>query len=141
MHLERLAGRHYDVRFARVDVRETPFIVQKLGIKVLPCVLGFSGGVGVERVVGFEGLGSGGGDGGDSFSETVLEKRLVWKGVLSRERVGGGGGGNGGGDRGSDGSGSESDSDSEREDDGKKRAIRRGNMRINMDQDEDDDWD
>ncbi|RMJ24465.1 NTP binding protein, partial [Aspergillus sp. HF37] len=66
-HLRTLAARHYDVRFARVDVQNTPFVVEKLSIKVLPCVVGFCGGVGVERVVGFEGLGAGGKDGTDQF--------------------------------------------------------------------------
>ena len=85
--LEELAGRHYEVRFARVDVRNTPFLVEKLGIRVLPCVIGFKDGVGVERVVGFEGLGVGGMDGTEAgFSVKVLEKRLLAKGVLAEAK-------------------------------------------------------
>ncbi|KAJ5693361.1 hypothetical protein N7462_002784 [Penicillium macrosclerotiorum] len=80
--LEELAGRHHEVRFARVDVRNTPFLVEKLGIRVLPCVIGFKDGVGVERVVGFEGLGERGFDGTEGFSVQTLEKRLLFKGVL-----------------------------------------------------------
>jgi hypothetical protein len=71
-HLRRLAGRHggqnsaaaaaaaggtEDVRFAQVDVRGAPFVVGKLGVKVLPCLIGFRDGVAVGRMVGFEGLG------------------------------------------------------------------------------------
>ncbi|KAJ6171660.1 hypothetical protein N7470_000727 [Penicillium chermesinum] len=58
--LQELARQHHDVRFAKVDVRNAPFLVEKLGIRVLPCVIGFKDGVGIERVVGFEGLGVGG---------------------------------------------------------------------------------
>lgn len=134
-HLRALAARHYEVRFARVDVQNTPFVVEKLSIKVLPCVVGFCGGVGVERVVGFEGLGAGGKDGTDQFSSLVLEKRLLWKGVLVRERVGGGG---------REDRDEEDASESESEEDERKgrSGIRRGNARVNMDTEEDDDdWD
>lgn len=130
-HLETLAREHYEVRFARVDVRYAPFVVEKLSIRVLPVVIGFRDGVGVERVVGFEGLGAGGKDGGDRFSLTVLEKRLLWKGVLVREKISG---------RGGEG---EAESESESEDEGRKigRGLRQGNIRANRDEDEDDDWD
>ncbi|KAJ5765590.1 hypothetical protein N7520_005149 [Penicillium odoratum] len=85
--LEELAGRHYEVKFARVDVRNTPFLAEKLNIRVLPCVIGFKDGVGVERVVGFEGLGPRGTDGTEAgFSVTVLEKRLLYKGVLMQAK-------------------------------------------------------
>ncbi|KAJ5263767.1 hypothetical protein N7478_011372 [Penicillium angulare] len=88
--LEELAGRHYEVKFARVDVRNTPFLAEKLGIRVLPCVIGFKDGVGVERVVGFEGLGVGGMDGTEAgFSVKVLEKRLLFKGVLVQAKFSG----------------------------------------------------
>ncbi|KAJ5414600.1 hypothetical protein N7509_001227 [Penicillium cosmopolitanum] len=80
--LSELAARHYEVSFARVDVRSTPFLTEKLGIRVLPCVIGFKDGVGVTRVVGFEGLGARGNDAGESFSVKVLEKRLLGKDVL-----------------------------------------------------------
>ncbi|KAJ5728022.1 hypothetical protein N7493_004352 [Penicillium malachiteum] len=78
-----LAARHYEVKFARVDVRNTPFLAEKLSIRVLPCVIGFKDGVGVERVVGFEGLGAGGFDAPEQgFDVKILEKRLLFKGVL-----------------------------------------------------------
>ncbi|KAJ5364706.1 uncharacterized protein N7496_010419 [Penicillium cataractarum] len=92
--LSQLAPHHHEVRFARVDVRNTPFLVEKLGIRVLPCVIGFKDGVGVERVVGFEGLGERGFDATDSgFRVGVLEKRMVGKGVFVGVKVGEGGGG------------------------------------------------
>lgn len=135
-HLRQLASRHYEVRFARVDVRDTPFVVEKLNIRVLPCVVGFKDGVGVERVLGFEGLGSGGKDGADQISSVVLEKRLLWKGVLVREVVGGRDG-----EREGEESGSESESDEDVSRGGARKAIRTGNMRYKDGEDDDDDWD
>ncbi|KAL2809474.1 thioredoxin-like protein [Aspergillus granulosus] len=131
-HIKALAAQHQDVRFARVDVRETPFVVEKLKIRVLPCVIGFLDGVGVERVVGFEGLGSGGSDGLDGFSTATLEMRLLWKGVLSQKKFGSG-----------DGEGSEEEDEEEGGDQGRRRGIRTGNSRAGKggDDDDDDDWD
>ncbi|OOF92254.1 hypothetical protein ASPCADRAFT_176120 [Aspergillus carbonarius ITEM 5010] len=131
-HIRALAARHHEVRFARVDVRNTPFVVERLKIRVLPCVIGFKNGVGVERVVGFEGLASGGRDGTDEFSTATLEKRLVWKGILAQEKYRAG-------DDGCEQSEEESD-DGDRRDRGK-RAIRSGNTRSYKQHDDDDDWD
>lgn len=132
-HLEKLAGRHYEVRFARVDVRNTPFVVEKLSIRVLPCVIGFKDGVGVDRVVGFEGLGSGGKDGEEGFSIAVLEKRLLFKGLLAQAKL------SAGDDDDDEIVESESDDDTIRK---SRRAIRVGNARLrSQDDDDDDDWD
>jgi hypothetical protein len=90
MRLGELANVHYEVSFARVDVRNTPFIASKLGIQVLPCVIGFKDGVGVDRVVGFEGLDARGFDGVEGFDVRVLEKRLVVKGILVGAKIAGG---------------------------------------------------
>lgn len=140
--LAQLASVHHEVRFARVDVRNTPFLVEKLGIRVLPCVIGFKDGVGVERVVGFEGLGERGFDGSDAgFSIGVLEKRMVGKGVFVAVKIGADGGD----------AGSEGEDESGSEDDGRRRnnglggrkkgkTIRSGRLRRDED-DDDDDWD
>lgn len=117
-HLETLAERHLEARFLRMGVEDAPFLVERLGVKVLPCVIGFVNGVGVERVVGFEGL-----RGGDAFETGELEERLVGKGVLEKVRgvevVGTRGGGREGEATGG-------------------RGLR---GRKPLDEDEDDDWD
>ena len=77
-HLDTLAGVNLEARFLRIDVEHAPFLVTKLGVKVLPCVIAFVGGVSVDRVVGFEGLGFN----PDNFETGELEKRLVGAGVL-----------------------------------------------------------
>ncbi|KAL4950385.1 thioredoxin-like protein [Aspergillus filifer] len=129
-HIRALAARHQDVKFARVDVRETPFVVEKLKIRVLPCVIGFSDGVAVERVLGFEGLGIGGNDGLEGFSTATLERRLLKAGVLSQTRF------NADEDEGSD-AGTDDEEGGARKG---RRGIRSGNLRANND-DDDDDWD
>ncbi|KAG8531999.1 uncharacterized protein KY384_003635 [Bacidia gigantensis] len=93
-HLGKLAEKHLEARFLRVEVEDAPFLVGRLGVRVLPCVIGFVGGVSAERVVGFEGLG-----GGDDFRTEVLEEKFVDVGVLERktevEGLGMGSGGHG----------------------------------------------
>ncbi|OQD70523.1 hypothetical protein PENDEC_c023G02258 [Penicillium decumbens] len=130
--LEELARRHFEVRFARVDVRSAPFLVEKLGVRVLPCVIGFNDGVGVDRLVGFEGLGIGGVEGTDAFSVKTLEKRLLYKKVLMEAKF----------------SSEDDDDDDIEEDSGSDddtvrrrpaKTIRSGNTRRNRD-DDDDDW-
>ena len=75
-HFESLAGRHFECRFLRIDVQDAPFLVTKLGVKVLPCVIAFVNGVSQERIVGFDGLG------GDDFPTSLLQSRLIGKDVL-----------------------------------------------------------
>ncbi|KAL9601871.1 MAG: hypothetical protein Q9219_002223 [cf. Caloplaca sp. 3 TL-2023] len=85
-HLRRLAPLHFDSRFLKIDVANALFLVEKLRVQVLPCVIAFKKGISVDRIVGFEGLGYG----GDGFSTKDLERRLVGSGVLVREKVVGG---------------------------------------------------
>lgn len=39
-------------------MQDSPFFVEKLQVRVLPCVVMFMGGVAVDRIVGFEPLGA-----------------------------------------------------------------------------------
>ena len=60
-HCQHIASKHSeygnaDVAFGRIDVKEAPFVVEKLSIRVLPCVIGFVHGVAKGRVTGFEGI-------------------------------------------------------------------------------------
>ncbi|OJD22128.1 hypothetical protein ACJ73_06532, partial [Blastomyces percursus] len=88
-HIHVLASLHHETRFATADVRTIPFVVEKLKVKVLPCVIGFVDGVGVERIVGFEGLGFGGRqDADEEFRTGELERRLLARGCLVKRRIG-----------------------------------------------------
>ncbi|KAI9711955.1 MAG: hypothetical protein M1828_001754 [Chrysothrix sp. TS-e1954] len=82
-HLETLVKIHLDTRFLRIDVSNAPFLVVKLKVQVLPCVLAFIDGVCVDRIVGFEGLGRE----NDSFTTRELEARLLRSAVLIRSKV------------------------------------------------------
>lgn len=81
-HLRTLAAAHYEARFVKVDVESAPFLVERLGVRVLPCVIAFVDGKGVGRIEGFEVLGN-----TDDFRTTVLERELVRLGVLEREKI------------------------------------------------------
>jgi hypothetical protein len=133
-HLEVVAsaqGRFDDrdeekARFGRVDVKDTGFVVEKLGVRVLPCVVGFKEGVAVGRVVGFEGLVWGGREDGKEVTRS-LEAKLVEWGLLRRVVVGRGE---------ADG---ESDSDLENQKQHGRRGIRARKQKV--EEDDDDDWD
>ncbi len=70
-----------------MNVENAPFLVTKLKIQVLPCVLAFINGVSADRIVGFEGLGYS----EDSFTTRDLEARLLRVGVLVRAKTTGDG--------------------------------------------------
>ena len=81
-HLSALAPVHLSARFLRINVEHAPFLVTKLNVKVLPCVIAFIDGVSADRIVGFEGVGYS----EDTFKTGDLEKRLVAAGILEREK-------------------------------------------------------
>ncbi|KAL1959039.1 hypothetical protein VTO42DRAFT_3280 [Malbranchea cinnamomea] len=138
-HISALADAHGSSgpRFARVDVRNIPFVVEKLKIRVLPCVLAFRDGVVMERVVGFEGLGLGGSDAEKEFETKLLEDRLVRCAVLLEKKI-----------RRDNGDGTSGDEDEEEQEDDRdrrRRGIRTGrHARLKIpgkNDDDDDDWD
>ena len=89
-HLMTLGQQHVDhggvggaVMFARVDVKDAGFVVEKLGVRVLPAVIGFVGGVTTGRIVGFEGVSWGGKEEGMQVTREIEKVLLSW-GVLER---------------------------------------------------------
>ncbi|KAL9107542.1 MAG: hypothetical protein Q9227_007542 [Pyrenula ochraceoflavens] len=129
-HLEVLAGRHGEVQWAKVDVRECGFVVEKLGVRVLPCVVGFVDGVVKGRFTGFEGLMVSGKEDGERVTRE-LEKALLGMGILER------------GVMGEEEEEEEEDDDGEidgKEDSGLRKSLR-GRMKKATDEDDDDDWD
>ncbi|XP_071831225.1 phosducin-like protein 3 isoform X1 [Apostichopus japonicus] len=77
-HLKVLAEKHFNAKFAKMNVEKCDFLVKKLKIQVLPAILCFKEGINVDRVVGFEELGN-----TDNFDISVLERRLAKSGVLN----------------------------------------------------------
>lgn len=80
--MQTLAPKHFDTRFVKINVENAPFLVTKLKVQVLPCVIAFVDGISVDRIVGFEGLGQ-----GDRFATKDLESRLLRAGVLVRAKT------------------------------------------------------
>ncbi|TCD68219.1 hypothetical protein EIP91_011391 [Steccherinum ochraceum] len=78
-HLAQLAPKYFGTRFLRVFVENVPWLVEKLGVKVLPCVVCFVDGVTKGRVVGFEELGN-----TDTFETATLEFQLLNIGVIQK---------------------------------------------------------
>ncbi|POS87552.1 hypothetical protein EPUL_000465 [Erysiphe pulchra] len=79
-HLNTLASTHYNTRFVKIRVENSPFLVVKMGVKVLPCVLCWIDGKVVDRIVGFEGLGYT----ENTFITKDLETRLLTAGVVQK---------------------------------------------------------
>jgi len=77
-----LTTKHFDTRFLKISVENAPFLVTKLNVRVLPCVIAFVDGIVVDRIIGFEGLGT-----GDRFGTKDLEWRLLKSGVLVRGKM------------------------------------------------------
>ncbi|KAI8373233.1 thioredoxin-like protein [Radiomyces spectabilis] len=79
-HLETLAKKYYQTRFCKIDVQNAPFLVEKLQIRVLPCVMAWIDGYAQIKMVGFDELGN-----TDSFSTGSLEMKLIAAGVIRRK--------------------------------------------------------
>ncbi|KDQ64617.1 hypothetical protein JAAARDRAFT_52563 [Jaapia argillacea MUCL 33604] len=78
-HLAKLAPKYFDTRFIRVFVENVPWLVERLSIKVLPCVICFVNGVSKDKMVGFEDLGN-----EDEFQTATLELRLLQNGMIRK---------------------------------------------------------
>lgn len=73
-----------DVAFARVNVTNAPFVVEKLGVRILPCVIGFVKGVVKGRITGFEGLCWDGKEGSRDVTKALEDALLDWTIVRKR---------------------------------------------------------
>ena len=77
-HLQALAAKYFETRFVKVSAEQASFLVEKLQVRMLPCVITFRGGVAGERIVGFDQLGK-----RDDFETAAMEKLLLgWEVVV-----------------------------------------------------------
>lgn len=83
-HMPRIAHEHLETKFLKIDAEKCPFFVDKLKIRVLPCVIGFSNGIAKdERIMGFEGLNENlPEDKKDEWPTSALQRRLAEIGVI-----------------------------------------------------------
>ncbi|KAK9456323.1 thioredoxin-like protein [Dipodascopsis uninucleata] len=75
--LSAITAKHMNTRFLSICVDNAPFLVIRLGIKVLPCVIAYIDGKEVQRLVGFDKLGN-----TDDFTTDMLEFQLMKCGVI-----------------------------------------------------------
>ncbi|KAK9467451.1 thioredoxin-like protein [Lipomyces arxii] len=78
--LKSLTAKHMNTRFISVNVDNATFLVVRLGIQVLPCVMSFIDGKEVGRIVGFDSLGN-----TDDFAPSLLELQLQKCGVIEHK--------------------------------------------------------
>lgn len=55
-HLQKMATKHLNVKFVKIDAQKAPFFVAKLQVRVMPTLLLFRDGKTVERLLGFQDL-------------------------------------------------------------------------------------
>ena len=77
-HMKKLAYEHTETLFVRIDVKQAPYLVTKLMLKVLPTIIYFEKGVAKDRLTGFEELGN-----NDNFKTEVLARRLCKYNAIS----------------------------------------------------------
>lgn len=88
MHIAKLAPKHIEAKFVKIDGEKAPFFVEKLKVRTMPTLVCFEDGVAKEKVMGFEGLSDTMPAGKEDEWPTVyLAKLLADKGVLDRENV------------------------------------------------------
>lgn len=77
-----LAAQHTEALFVKISVLSSPFLVEKLGVKVLPCLVVFGPRAQVkDRIVGFEDLGN-----SDGFTTQTLQWRLAQGGECEEDK-------------------------------------------------------
>jgi len=133
-HLQKLAERHGqyndgDVKVGRVNVRDANFVVEKLGVRVLPCVVGFVGGLAKGRIVGFEGVAFGGRENGMHVTQAIERTAIGW-GVFERRLL-----------VDTDVEGNASDEEQEVGKKSGRRGIQSKRQAVEEDEEDDEEWD
>ncbi|XP_033606263.1 thioredoxin domain-containing protein 9 isoform X1 [Cryptotermes secundus] len=76
-HLKILCTSHLEARFCKIDVERSPFITQRLRIRVIPTIALIIDGKVKDYIVGFTDLGN-----CDDFSTEMMEWRIAQPGVI-----------------------------------------------------------
>ena len=79
-HFERLAPKHLETRFVKIDAEKSPFLVERLGIILMPTIVLIKDGKTEHSLRGFDELG-----GTDDFSTDDMAYVLSTHGVLNFE--------------------------------------------------------
>jgi len=76
-HLQTLAAQHLEAKFLKIDAEKSPFLTQRLKIRVLPTIALLRDGKTVDFIVGFTDLGN-----TDDFATVVLEWRIATQQII-----------------------------------------------------------
>jgi len=68
MHFKILAAKHLETRFVKIDAEKSPFLCDRLKVRVMPTVLLLKDAINIGRLTGFSEL-----DNKDDFSTDLLE--------------------------------------------------------------------
>lgn len=79
-HFERLAPKHLETRFVKIDAEKNPFLVERLGVIIMPTIVLIKDGKTEHSLRGFDELG-----GTDDFSTEDMAYVLSNHGVLKFE--------------------------------------------------------
>jgi hypothetical protein len=128
-HCQHISTKHTeygnaDVAFGRIDVKNAPFVVEKLNIRVLPCVIGFVKGIAKGRITGFEGVCWDGKENSKTVTLALEEKFVEWT-VLRKKLL-------------ADVDDMDTDDENPEKVNGSSRGILGRKQQV---EDEDDDWD
>lgn len=76
-HFHQLAPKHLEARFVKIDAEKSPYLVEKLGIIIMPTIVLVKDGKTEHSIRGFDELG-----GVDDFSTTDFEYVLSQHGMI-----------------------------------------------------------
>lgn len=87
-HLSKLAPRHVEAKFIKINAEKAPFFVEKLTIRSIPTVVCFNNGVAEQKIVGFNELSDKMPPGKeDEWPTVMLAKLLSMKGMLNANLI------------------------------------------------------
>ena len=76
-HLQILAKKHIEAKFCKVNAEQSPFLTERLRIKVIPTIALIADSKTKDYIVGFDDLG-----GRDDFSTEMMEWRIAQSGAI-----------------------------------------------------------
>jgi len=82
MHLDKLAQRHIETKFIKIDADKAPFFVSKLSVRTMPTLVQFIDGHCRGKQVGFEGLADEMPEGKEDEWPTILLARILARNTM-----------------------------------------------------------
>ncbi|RKP21635.1 hypothetical protein ROZALSC1DRAFT_26981 [Rozella allomycis CSF55] len=79
-HLEALSKAHLEAKFVKIDAEKSPFLCERLGVRVLPTLVIVKDRKPVDQIVGFAEIGN-----KDDFETIALARRIAKSGVIRFE--------------------------------------------------------